>query len=179
MRDRWWEKWRKERYPRSNVFHEIDRIEKMMEEMIDEMMRQAFSSFEATMKNKRIKSPVYVFSITRSPEGRPRIREFDNIQRGRYDPRIMGEREPLVDVLGEAEEVVVVAELQGVEKDDIKLHASKGGITISVNTPQRKYHKELLLPEEVDPKPVKTSFKNGVLEVRLKKKGKGKNIHIR
>jgi len=100
------------------------------------------------------------------------------MQRSRYDPRIKEQREPLVDVLDEEEGVAVVAELPGVEKEDISLQASEGRLTISVDNPQRKYHKELSLPEEVNPKPVKTSYKNGVLEVRFKKKGKGEKICI-
>jgi len=66
-----------------------------------------------------------------------------------------------VDLLDEEEEVVVVAELSGVEKEDISLYASKNGLTISVDTSQRKHQKELPLPEEVDPKPVKASYKSG------------------
>ena len=178
MSDRRWEKRRKERYPWFDVFHEFDRINKMM----DEMMRKAFSSFrtplEAARKSKRFRPHIYGFSITIGPDGRPKIREFGNVQKSRYGPRIREQREPLVDVLDEKEEVVVVAELPGVEKEDINLHPSERGLTISVDTPQRKYHKELPLPEEVKPKPVKTSYKNGVLEVRFKKKGKGEKIRI-
>lgn len=178
MSDRRWEKRRKERHPWFDVFHEFDRINKMM----DEMMRQAFSSsrspFEATKKGKRFGPRVYGFSITIDPHGRPKIREFGNVRRSRYGPRIREQREPLVDMLDEEEEVVVVAELPGVEKGDINLHASEGELTISVDTPQRKYHKELPLPEEVDPKTVRASYKNGVLEVRFKKKGKGERIRI-
>jgi len=91
--------------------------------------------------------------------------------------QIRKQSEPLVDVLDE-EEVVVVAELSGVEKEDISLYASKDGLTISVDTPQRKYQKELPLPEEVDPKPVKASYKNGVLAIRFKKKSKREKIRI-
>ena len=88
--------------------------------------------------------------------------------------QIREQSEPLVDVSDEEEEVVVVAELSGVEKEDISLYASKDGLTISVDTPQRKYQKELPLPEEVDPKPVKASYKNGVLAIRLKRRAKEK-----
>ena len=175
MNDRWWEKRRKERHPWFDVFHEFDRIEKMM----DEMMRQAFRSpFETSKKGKSFRPHVYGFSISVGPDGRPRIREFGNVQRSRYGPRIREQKEPLMDMLAEEEEVVVVAELPGVEKEDINLHASENELTISVDTPQRKYHKELPLPEEVDSKPVKASYKNGVLEVRFKKKGKGEKIRI-
>jgi len=92
--------------------------------------------------------------------------------------QIREQSEPLVDVSDEEEEVVVLAELSGVKKEDISLYASKDGLTISVDTPQRKYQKELPLPEEVDPKPVKASYKNGVLAIRFKKKSKGEKISI-
>jgi HSP20 family protein len=168
MSDRWWEKRRKERHPWFDVFHEFDRVEKMM----DEMMRQAFRSpFGATKKSRQFRPHVYGFSITIGPDGRPKIREFGNVQKSRYGPRIREQRDPLVDVLDEGEEVVVVAELPGVEKEDINLHVAEDRLTISVDTPQRKYQKKLPLPEEVDSKPVKASYKNGVLEVRFKKKG--------
>lgn len=42
--------------------------------------------------------------------------------------QIRKQSEPLVDVLDEEEEVVVVAELSGVEKEDISLYASKYGL---------------------------------------------------
>lgn len=174
MSDRWWEKRRKKRNPWFDAFREFDRIEEMM----DEMMRRAFRSFEPSKKHTPFRPHVYGFSISVGPDGKPRIRRFGNVQKGRYGPRIRGQREPLVDVLDEEEEVVVVAELPGAKKEDVNLQTSDGGLTISVDTPQRKYHKKLPLPEEVDPKQVKTSYKNGVLEVRLKKKDKGEKIHV-
>ncbi|NIW11257.1 MAG: Hsp20 family protein, partial [Gammaproteobacteria bacterium] len=87
------------------------------------------------------------------------------------------------DVITTDKEVKVIAELPGVEKEDIKLHGTEDMLTISVDTPQRKYYKELELPESVDPKSAETSYKNGVLEVTLKKtekkkKPKGEPIEI-
>ncbi|MCS7114135.1 MAG: hypothetical protein RMJ15_03975 [Nitrososphaerota archaeon] len=46
----------------------------------------------------------------------------------------------------------VVAELPGVEKEDIKLYGSEDTLTITVDTPQRKYHKEVSLPAKVNVK---------------------------
>jgi len=180
MSDRWWEKRRKERHPWFDVFHEFDRIEKIMNEMMRQTFRSSRSPFEASKKRKSFRPHVYGFSISVGPNGRPKIREFGDVQRSRYGTRIREQREPLVDVLDDEEEVVAVAELPGVQKEDIGLHATEDELIISVDTPKRKYHKELPLPEEVDPNPVKTSYKNGVLEVRFKKKknGKEEKIHI-
>ena len=103
------------------------------------------------------------------PDGKPVIREFGNVQPSRKGPKIRKEREPLVDVIEEDKAVVIVAELPGVEKDDINLHTTENHLTVSVDTPNRKYHKELMLPARVDPKSAYASYKNGVLEIRLKK----------
>jgi HSP20 family protein len=96
---------------------------------------------------------------------------------------IREEREPLVDIITTDDEVKICAELPGVEKKDIKLHGTEDTLTISVDTPERKYYKELELPGKVDPKSAKTRYKNGVLEVTLKKtkekkKPKGQPIKI-
>ena len=90
-------------------------------------------------------------------------------------------REPLVDVVETDDEIKVVAELPGVEKDQIQLYATERGLTISVDTPERKYYKELELPAEVDPSTAKSKYRNGILEVVLKKapkKPKGVRLKV-
>lgn len=129
-------------------------------------MREAF---EVPSKERSSRPYVYGFSMSVGPEGKPMIREFGNVQRGRVGPRIREEREPLVDVMEEEKDLVIVAELPGVEKEDINLHVTENHLTVSVETPERKYHEELRLPMKVDSKSARASHKNGVLEVRLKK----------
>jgi HSP20 family protein len=77
----------------------------------------------------------------------------------------------------------VVVELPGVEKGDVKLHGTEDSLTISVDTPQSKYYKEVALPVKVKVKEANSSYKNGVLEVVLPKaeaetKPKGEPIDI-
>jgi HSP20 family protein len=138
-----------------------------LEEMMDEMMRHAF---KASPKRQGPYGPyVYGFSMSLGRNGKPVIREFGNMRKGRSGPRIRERREPLVDVMKEEEEVVVVAELPGVEKKDVNLHTAYDELVISVDAPKRRFYKKLKLPAEVDPDSVRISYKNGVLEVRLKK----------
>lgn len=160
-----------------NFFEEFNRIEAMM----DEMMRRAF---EVPLKEAKMMRPyVYGFSVSIGPDGKPVAQEFGNIQPSRLEPRLREEREPLVDIFREKDEIAIVADLPGVEKEDIKLYATEKALTISVGTPQRRYFKELELPEIVDPTSGKATYKNGVLEVRLKKtklmKIKGENVQVR
>jgi len=163
----WWRRKRdrdKQRYPWFDVFEEFDRLEEMM----DEMMKHAFQE-EPSEQLKAFRPYVYGFSMSVGPDGKPIIREFGNVQKNRFGPKIKEEREPLVDILEEDSHVVVVAELPGVEKEEINLNATENTLTISINTADRKYQKELALPAKVDPKLAQASCKNGVLEVRLTK----------
>ena len=133
---------------------------------------------------------VYGYSMTVGPDGKPVIREFGNVKPslkrtpfGLAKPKleVKEEREPLVDTIVDEETVKIVAELPGVERSDINLEGSESTLTISVNTPHRKYKKELDLPAEVDPDSSKATYKNGVLEVvlsRTKPKRKGREIKI-
>lgn len=163
MSERWWRRNRKKRPWFNDAFDEFDRLEEMM----DEMMQRAF---EMPSKEAGVRRPyVYGFSMSVGPDGKPVIREFGNVQPGRRGHKIREEREPLVDVIEEDKEVVIVAELPGVEKNDINLHVGEDHLAISVDTPERKYHKKLTLPAMVDSKSSRASYRNGVLEVRLKK----------
>jgi HSP20 family protein len=92
------------------------------------------------------------------------------------------EREPLVDVISTNNEVKVVVELPGVDKENIKVYGTERVLTISVDTPQRKYYKEIDLPGLVDSKTAKAAYKNGVLEITLtrkkEQKPKGEPIEV-
>jgi HSP20 family protein len=163
LSERWWRRRKKKRPWFNDFFDEFDRLEGMA----DEIMRKAF---ETASERTKVRRPyVYGFSMSIGSHGKPVIREFGNVQPSRRGPKIRKEREPLVDVIEEDKAVVIVAELPGVERNDINLHAIEDHLTVSVNTPNRKYRKELTLPARVDPKSASASYKNGVLEVRLKK----------
>jgi HSP20 family protein len=133
---------------------------------------------------------VYGYSMSVGPDGKPVIQEFGNVKPSKK-PGAFGfeqpalepkdSREPLVDVVNEAEQVRVVAELPGVEKSDIKTTITDNALTISVDSPSRRYYKEIELPSTVDPDSSKASYNNGVLQIALRKvkpKPRGKEIKI-
>jgi HSP20 family molecular chaperone IbpA len=80
-------------------------------------------------------------------------------------------REPrhLVDVLEEADEIIVVAEFPGFSKEDLRVHVKGDKLTVAADASDRKYRKSLNLPKRVIPTSMHTTYKNGVLEIRLKK----------
>jgi HSP20 family protein len=78
----------------------------------------------------------------------------------------------LTDVIEGDEEVSVTIEIPGVEKEDIDLKATENTLEVKVNAPQRKYHRVIDLPCDVQPKTTKATYKNGVLDVIIKRREK-------
>jgi len=117
---------------------------------------------------------VYGYSVTRDPDGKPKVREFGNFKAetrmGKAYMDVKEKREPLADVINTDGEVRVIVELPGVEKKDIKLFGTEDKLTIFVNTPELKYFKQVELPAKVDSKKVTSKYKNGVLDITVPKK---------
>jgi HSP20 family molecular chaperone IbpA len=86
------------------------------------------------------------------------------------------EPEPLIDVLEEKDEIIVVAELAGFKKENIKIDADERELDLSADGLDRKYRKSLNLPKSVIPNTARTKYKNGVFEIRLKKAPEEKTI---
>ena len=174
-----WFNRRRKRISRDPFFGDIDRMFQEMEKILEEQ----FKSFTKRIpkdyaKERRLPDGstvkewgpfVYGYSMKIGPDGKPEVRQFGNIKKSLEGPQIKKEREPLVDVVETDGEVRVVAELPGVEKTDIKLYGNEDSVTISVNTPQSKYYKEVELQTKVRIKESKSTYKNGVLEVVLPK----------
>jgi len=174
---------------RRSIFDLFDELIREMEEEMYRMLREfeyytPFEEERGGKKKVRVMGPyVYGFRITIGPDGRPVIEEFGNVKRVRGRPMISEEREPLVDVFESDDEITVVAEIPGVEKEKIKIQVSddRRKLIIRASNEERKYYKEVELPAEVDPTTAKANYKNGVLEVKLKKvkkKSKGYEIKV-
>ena len=162
----------------------------MMKEM-EKMMQEAFKNVEQHVPKNLVRERkmedgstvremgpiVYGYSVKIGPDGKPVVRKFGNIDafpnlRG-GGISLKGEREPLVDVIKGEGEVRVVAEVPGVAKEDLKVTADENTVTIESLTGDQRYHKRIDLPEVVDPKTAKSTYKNGILEVSFKTKSKG------
>ncbi|MBI4339628.1 MAG: Hsp20 family protein [Chloroflexi bacterium] len=112
---------------------------------------------------------VYGFSVRLGLGGKPIVEQFGNIKETPSGAQVVETREPLVDVLDEGDRILVVAEMPGIEEEDVQVKAEGDILEIAASSGQRRYHKEVLLPSPVDPEKVTTSYRNGILEVRLTK----------
>ncbi len=151
---------------RRSIFDIFDEILREFEREVMDIEEE----FERLAKEKRGAFGPYYYGvrITIGPDGVPRVEEFGNIKRVGGRPMITEEAEPLVDVIEHNDEIIIVAELPGVDKDKIKVRATEDKVIINAEN-HRKYHKVVDLPAKVDPKSAKASYRNGVLEVKLKK----------
>ena len=106
-------------------------------------------------------------------------------------------RVPLVDVFEDKDEIVVKAEIPGMDKDNIEVNLTDHTLTIKGEKKKEEEIKEenyyraersygsfirtVELPAEVHTDKVKANFKNGVLEVRMPKTeaAKAKEIKVK
>jgi HSP20 family protein len=143
-----------------DIFRDFD-------EMFNEMLHEMESGIESG--NVPRGGPFfYGFSWNQHPGEEPEVREFGNIRPGRDNVEI-GERKPLVDVFDTDDTVQVVAEMPGIEKEDVELGVEGRSLEIRAARGDRRYHETVELPANVDENSAKATYKNGVLEVTLKK----------
>jgi HSP20 family molecular chaperone IbpA len=79
------------------------------------------------------------------------------------------EPKPLIDIFQENNFITVVAEITGFNRETLKIHVKDQKITLSAKSKDRRYYKSLNLPKVVIPQVMSTKFKNGVVEIKLKK----------
>lgn len=92
---------------------------------------------------------------------------------------------PSIDVLDRDDEIIVKAELPGVEKKDLDISLTNNSVTIKSSTSHEEkeekgdyyrceitkgaYMRTVALPSEVDDAKAKASFKDGMLEITMPK----------
>ena len=112
---------------------------------------------------------VYGFSIKTAVGGEPIVETFGNIKKAPEGPVVEEEREPLTDVFDEKNEVLIIAEVPGAHEEGIALDLKGDILEISAAGKNRQYRKEVLLPVQVKKETLSYTYKNGILEVRIKK----------
>jgi len=156
-----------------DIFDVFEDMFRQIQDIMDREFREIEREFDELAKSGKVKTYgpyVYGFRVTIGPDGKPIVEEFGNVKTVKGKPMISEEREPLVDVVDKGDEIRVVAEVPGVNKDSIKVKVVNGEkLIVQATGEDRKYYKEVELPAKVDEKSAKASYKNGVLEVVLKK----------
>ncbi len=81
----------------------------------------------------------------------------------RQDPK------PLIDIFQDSNNITIIAEIAGFNKETFKINVKDQKITLSAKSKDGRYYKSLNLPKVVIPDETHTKYKNGVLEIKLKK----------
>jgi HSP20 family protein len=113
---------------------------------------------------------------------------------GQEEPLAVAEWAPLVDISEDDKEYLIKAELPEVKKEDVKVTAAEGTLTImgerkfEKEEKGKKYHRveraygsfvrNFSLPDDASPAKVTAEFKEGVLIVHLPKTEQAKPQHI-
>jgi HSP20 family protein len=158
----WWRRRKKKDPWFTDIYDELERLG----ELIDETMQKAFENFKDTQtKRNRFEG----FSVRIFPDRKPRIREFENRQPLQAKSEISDDLEPLVDIIEGEEMVNVLVALPGINKDDIDLRLTESSLTFYVDAADFEWCDKFKLPARVDPKSASASYKQGILEVKMKK----------
>lgn len=82
--------------------------------------------------------------------------------------------EPPVDVFEEGLEFTIVADVPGVDLEELELKVEGRLVSLSSKaTARRNYRKEIRLEAELEPSSLRATCRNGVLELRVQKLGHG------
>ena len=112
-------------------------------------------------------------------------RMMNEMMGGNVDMRVEHEGGPAgfgaethVDIHEESDAVRVIADLPGVEKDDIDLQCDGETLTISAASDHREYDERVRLPARVDEHSASATYNNGVLEVSFDKSEDSADIDV-
>ncbi len=143
-----------------------------IEDIIERMMEKYVEGLSDISKRPFI----YGFSISKQPGEEPEIKEFGHMSI--YDEREAGsnpmeERELLIDTYELDGTIYVTADLPNYKKEEIEILVAELDIELKLGSGENVIS-EYIEIDGVDPDCVKATFKNGVLELAMKKKEFGK-----
>jgi len=168
-----------------DIHEEMNRMFDVFNDISNNAPKELVREYETKEggKVREVGPIVYGYSMTIGSDGKPHVREFGNIkslndssvkkigtQPGNIS-QISAEREPLVDVNLTDKEVKVVVEMPGIRKEDIKVKAYDSQVEVTTSKDaQRKYHKNIELPELAEIETARSAYNNGILEITFDKK---------
>lgn len=96
------------------------------------------------------------------------VEPFGNLRRDRDSGKTVVQelREPLVDVIEEDDHTLVLAEMPGITDEDVRIEIQDDVLTIKAERGDKKYQKEILLPESYSREKIAVSCNNGILEIK-------------
>lgn len=157
----------------SNWFFD-DNIFNSIQKEMDEFMRNAFDDNQPGVARKTFGPYFYGRIVTMGPEGKPVVKEFGNLNQPTQPldqiEQTIETSESLIDAFVEEKTIKIIAELPGVEKEDINIKATETKVTLKAENGIRQYSAEKELDVKIIPESASARYNNGVLEVIFKRK---------
>ncbi|MCU0490896.1 MAG: Hsp20/alpha crystallin family protein [Chloroflexaceae bacterium] len=151
------------------IFKGLGDMMSLLSQMAEQAEGETTRSGEFRVKGAGDKvSGVYGFTVRSGIGGVPRVERFGNIRTTEKGPEVAETREPLVDLFDEAHEMVVVAELPGVNEADITVEIHDDILNLETSG-ERRYAREVLLPAKAAAASMQKTYRNGILEIRVQK----------
>jgi HSP20 family protein len=147
-------------------------VEKLSElaEKGEELSKSGKLEFDSKV-GKELKG-VYGFSIKTGIGGQGvKVEPFGNIKEDKKTGRsvVQEVREPIIDIFEEDDYALVVAEMPGVDVEDIDLTVNDDVLTITAESEDKKYQKEVLLPDVFPREKMSITCKNGIVRIKCEK----------
>lgn len=108
---------------------------------------------------------VYGVNIRTMSDGSHSLQPFGNIKTSPKGPVVEEMREPLIDLFEEGDQIQIIAEMPGVDENEISLEVRDDIVVIKAGGKKRQYEKEVLLSRSVKEEDLKWTYNNGVLEI--------------
>ncbi|MFZ2447001.1 MAG: Hsp20/alpha crystallin family protein [Syntrophobacteraceae bacterium] len=137
----------------------------------EHLSRSGEVQFGDKEKDKDLKG-VFGFSVKMGLGGKDvKVEPFGNVSKDKATGRsvVHEVREPLVDVFEEEDHVLIVAEMPGIEAEDVQVELRDDILAFSAQKGKKKYRKEVLLPRSCQKDKVEVSCKHGIVEIKCVK----------
>ena len=140
-----------------DMLDELDGYFEDFEKDIEKTVRNAFFG-----SDRQDKPFIAGFRFNMNPEGKPSVQIFGNnpVRRDGFRSPIS---EQVVDEKGGV--LRVILEMPGVEKEDIRVDATKESCVITAERGEKHYRAEMEFKVPVRPESGKAEYKNGMLEI--------------
>jgi HSP20 family protein len=156
-----------------------DHFDRMFQRLSDRFFDMD-DDFERAWRDAKTVPYFYGYSITIGSDGRPIVKQYGNVLPTLATTEA---REPFVDQVVDKDNknLRLLAEMPGVDKNDIKVTVEGKYANISAEHGDRRYHSRVQLRHKVDENSAKATYANGILEVTFRlvdEKPKGKTIPV-
>ncbi|MDE1810462.1 MAG: Hsp20/alpha crystallin family protein [Candidatus Micrarchaeota archaeon] len=152
-------------------FDNIEDMNKFINKVVNELLSNN------SILDSEASNSAYGFSI-KIEQNRPQVPQ-QRPPLAIQQPRAAEKNEPLIDIIDNKENVVMIMMMPGLKKELLNIFADNRTVLINSNAPGWVYSKHLTMPEGIDPKSYNAKIHNGVLEVTFAKSSRGSHNQVR